>query len=40
MTVSVSFLSIMVVAALALCTITPIVLIGLLIRDARRGKLW
>lgn len=40
MTVSVSFLTIIVIAALAGSAIAPIVFIALLIRDWRRGKLW
>lgn len=40
MTVSVSFLTVIVLAALALSAVAPIVFVVFLIRDWRRGELW
>ncbi len=40
MTVTATALEILVTCALAVSTLAPVLLIGLFVRDARRGDLW
>lgn len=40
MTLPVSIFSVLILAALALSAVAPVVLLFLLVRDYRRGKLW